>query len=932
MKKIILILLLFLLSPSFRAQEFLNYDNLCLAKMDSIELFKFWSRPRALDFNKDGKLDFTLIDKVNDSLEVFFNDGTSKFTTIAPLKIFIGNTSRDLCVGDFDGDTYIDIATINSQGDLLIFKNLSGTGISLVSSYINTTNPNLQAGLIECGDLNNDSRPDIIGTGKDFATNLIQAFTFQNALSFNFGLINVFSIYSGHNIVNNTPTTTLAIADFNGDSFNDFVVGTDDMTDTLEIYPNLGLAAISFSSPTVYKEPFNTLVYSLEVKDYDGDSKPDIAIEASGGFSINKNGGALSFSSLYSDSFILGKNFAFKDVNSDTYPDLVIADWSGIFNVFKGTSAIGYPFWTYTTFTVDEAYRYLLEDFDGNAIPDFVFVGDGDHPYLTNSRNFSFHLENTIVSTNTAICGSTPVSFTVTNSHSSYPGTYSWTPGPSSTTSYSTNTSAGVDCAFSFTLPPGYGQCILYTDTVNVTTQVIPSAIISASVSAINCAGTSVPLIATVLPASTNYTWSTGQTNSSIVVSPTTTTTYSLFMDNGCQSTETYTLNVQPNPTVNITAPTTSICTGGSVTLTANGATNYTWFPSSNTTTVLNVNPASTTVYSLVGVDSFGCKDSTNTTITVSLPPSVNIVSSKPLICFPDTVTLSASGASSYTWSTGANTSSVTLLVFSNGNYSVTGSNGCISSKNFSLTGLPRPIVTITPSKSSLCVGDSVTLLAGGAVSYTWIPSFITTNTFLYWPPANQTFTVVGQGTNGCYNAATVPINVFASASTSIVATSNDICVGKPLTVTGIGAVTYTWNTGSNATSITETPSNTSPLSYTLTSTDINGCVSTATQTIFVSDKCQLTVYNGVTPNGDGNNDFFRIDNIEQYPGNVVMIFNRWGQKLDEITDYNNTNNFWSGTNNSKTVPSGTYYYIIDLKNGSELLKGYIELTKRDTN
>ena len=78
---------------------------------------------------------------------------------------------------------------------------------------------------------------------------------------------------------------------------------------------------------------------------------------------------------------------------------------------------------------------------------------------------------------------------------------------------------------------------------------------------------------------------------------------------------------------------------------------------------------------------------------------------------------------------------------------------------------------------------------------------------------------------------------------------------------------------------------------------------------------------------------FFRIDNIEQYPGNLVMIFNRWGQKLSEISDYNNSNNFWSGTSiGDKTVPSGTYYYIIDLRNGSELLKGYIELTKRDTN
>ncbi len=931
MKKIILILLLFVLSPSFNAQQFLNYDNLCLAKMDSIELFNFWSRPRALDFNKDGKLDFTLIDKVNDSLEVFFNDGTSKFTAIAPLKLYIGNSSKDICVGDFDGDTYIDIATINSQGDLLVFKNVSGTSIALASSYINTTNPNLEVGLIECGDLNNDSKPDIIGTGKDFSTNLIQAFTFQNAFSFNFGLINVFSIYNGHNIVNNTPTTPLAIADFNGDSYNDFVVGTDDMTDTLEIYPNLGLAAISFSSPTVYKEPFNTVVYSLEAKDYDGDSKPDIAIVASGGFSLNKNGGALSFSSLYSDSFITGKNFVMKDVNSDTYPDLVIVDWSGIFNVFKGTSTIGYPFWTYTTFTVDEAYRYLLEDFDGNAIPDFVFVGDGDHPYLTNSRNFSFHLENTIVSTNTAICGSTPVSFTVTNSHSSYPGTYSWTPGPGSTTNFSTTTSGGVDCAFSFTLPPSYGFCTLTTNTIYIFSQLTPTAPITATVSAINCAGTSVPLEASI-PIYTTYTWSTGQSTYSIAVSPTTTTTYSLFLDNGCPGIETYTVVVSPNPTVNISTPTTSICIGDSLLLTGNGAINYVWLPSSSTGTSIYVKPANSTGYSVVGTNSFGCTDTGFVNITVNTIPVLSVLPSKALICFPDTVTLSASGATSYTWNTGATTTSISVLVFSNTNYTVSGSNGCKSTTSFSLTGVNRPNVTITPSKSSLCVGDSVTLLAGGAVSYMWLPSFITTNTFIYWPPANQTFTLVGQGTNGCYNAATVPINVFASASTSIVPTSNDICVGKPLTVTGIGAVTYTWNTGSNAASITETPSNTTPISYTLTSTDINGCVSTTTQTIFVSDQCQLIVYNGVTPNGDGQNDFLRIDNIEQYPGNVVMIFNRWGQKLDEITDYNNTNNFWSGTNNSKTVPSGTYYYIIDLKNGSELLKGYIELTKRDTN
>ncbi|MBK7668744.1 MAG: gliding motility-associated C-terminal domain-containing protein [Sphingobacteriaceae bacterium] len=178
----------------------------------------------------------------------------------------------------------------------------------------------------------------------------------------------------------------------------------------------------------------------------------------------------------------------------------------------------------------------------------------------------------------------------------------------------------------------------------------------------------------------------------------------------------------------------------------------------------------------------------------------------------------------------------------------------------------------------------------------------------------------------------TTTVSVGFGNSPALNISSTELCLGKSATITAVGANTYSWNTGSNASSFVVTPSNSSPLSFTVIGADAIGCLATETQVFNISDQCQLIVYNGVTPNGDSHNDFFRIENIEQYPGNVVTIFNRWGQKIDEIENYNNTNNFWAGTNNSKTVPSGTYYYIIDLKNGSELLKGYIELTKRDTN
>lgn len=95
------------------------------------------------------------------------------------------------------------------------------------------------------------------------------------------------------------------------------------------------------------------------------------------------------------------------------------------------------------------------------------------------------------------------------------------------------------------------------------------------------------------------------------------------------------------------------------------------------------------------------------------------------------------------------------------------------------------------------------------------------------------------------------------------------------------------------------------------------------------SEPCQITVYNAFSPDGDGVNDVFYIENITQFPGNTVEIYNRWGQKLAEIKDYDNANNAWRGTigASSQQAVAATYFYIIDLKNGSAPLKGWLELT-----
>jgi hypothetical protein len=643
-------------------------DNFCIGAEQTISQYEDWSRPRIFDFDNDGDQDFAVTEDYADSLAVYINNGTADFTSTPPIKIPIPTNIVDLAVSDFDLDGFIDIVTITDNGDLYFYKNSGGAMLTSSAILANTILPNLSVHKIEVHDLNNDGLVDIIGSGQDFALGTFYAFTFQQSGTFIFLQMTPIPVFPGHNAQFNLPQTFFAFADFDADGFQDFVIGCEDLADTIEVYKNGGTtASINFTTAaTSFTNPASGYTRYILAKDCNGDGMPDISIASDNGFSINKNmSSAMTFNPMMVDLSIFCQQFDFADMNFDNNKDLITSNY-GSYNIHPGSSSsqIAVTGSFYNNFNLYDRRSFGLADFDGNAIPDLLFVGTGDAPYLQVSRNFSFHLKNVIVSTNTVLCGSNTVNFVVNNSHPSYPGIYNWTPGPATGITYTATSSGGVSCAFSFTLPPNLGQCTLYTDTINIISQTPPTGIINSSVSGVNCAGSTVSLIASVVPSATTYTWNTGATSSNIIVTPTVTTTYSLFMDDGCQDTVIYTVNVQPNPTVNITAPTTTICKGDSVDLTGNGAVNYTWYPSSQTSNIINVKPTATAVYSLVGSDSFGCSDTTSTTITVNNLPLVSIVPSKTLICFPDTVTLSATGASSYTWSTGSNSSSIPLLTF----------------------------------------------------------------------------------------------------------------------------------------------------------------------------------------------------------------------------------------------------------------------------
>ncbi len=102
-------------------------------------------------------------------------------------------------------------------------------------------------------------------------------------------------------------------------------------------------------------------------------------------------------------------------------------------------------------------------------------------------------------------------------------------------------------------------------------------------------------------------------------------------------------------------------------------------------------------------------------------------------------------------------------------------------------------------------------------------------------------------------------------------------------------------------------------------------------QTFVITDvngPCKVNLFNAITPNGDGTNDVFFIENITEFPKNRVTIYNRWGQQLADIKGYDNVIKFWPTKDESSKLISTTYFYIIELGDNSKAIKGWVEVLK----
>lgn len=94
-----------------------------------------------------------------------------------------------------------------------------------------------------------------------------------------------------------------------------------------------------------------------------------------------------------------------------------------------------------------------------------------------------------------------------------------------------------------------------------------------------------------------------------------------------------------------------------------------------------------------------------------------------------------------------------------------------------------------------------------------------------------------------------------------------------------------------------------------------------------VNGPCKVKIFTGVNING-GQNGHLHIENISEFPNNRLTVYNRWGAQLYDQQGYDNVTKFWPASDDQGKLLPSTYFYVLDLGDGSKPLKGWIELIK----
>ena len=275
-------------------------------------------------------------------------------------------------------------------------------------------------------------------------------------------------------------------------------------------------------------------------------------------------------------------------------------------------------------------------------------------------------------------------------------------------------------------------------------------------------------------------------------------------------------------------------------------------------------------------------------------------------------------------------------------NLQVTSGAGCIRDTTIALTTIhPQPLARFTTNKTLVCIGDAIQFtdasnpLDGTITQWNWVlndgnvrnnPNF----SYTYTTPGTYNVDLFIFNSNGCRSTTfttTVKVNPYPTVD---LGPDRFLLEGGQITfdpaVTAINP-TYLWTPNqyflSTNTILNAIVKGVEDITYTLEVTGEAGCK--ASDQVFIKVLKAPKIPNIFSPNGDGIHDKWIIDYLESYPGCTVEIFNRYGQRIYHSVGYDKP---WDGIINGSPAPVGTYYYIVDPKNGRKIMSGYVDVIR----
>ena len=868
-------------------------------------------------------------------MPVYSGEGFDPAKLGPPLSFTSANAIFDICSCDLTNDNKPELIGTkfeNTATDLIVLQNQSTPGNLSFTKFDKSNLPvlgiNAPTGHVACGDLNGDGKPDIVTSRSGTTANSI--FILQNTSTAipDFAAPIELPLDAGH------FARQISINDLNSDGKPEIIVANS-FNNILYIFVNQSSSGTLSINPSPLKIVLEGAPNSLalEVQDFDGDQKPDIAFTQNQGPYLyiikNQSSGSISFSKP--TSFVLPGSYNdlnSADFNNDGKLDLII---TSVFNsqvlvLINQSTSTAYSFGTPITLTTTNGpYGIDVSDIDGDGFPDIIVPNRvvGVIDVFLHNRNASPGFNRVIVNT----------------------AKFNWF-----VKAGDLDGDAKPDIAFtSFNnITSNFSIEILRNRNCH-----LPKILNETPLSI--CTGQTIRLNATPAP-NVTFDWKNGATsikNSTDAFADITsagTYTVTATGEGGSCSLVSGSISVSSGagsaPATPVINPISPVCVNGTLNITTAaiaGAT-YQWegpggldvSESDPMLSIPNVSTAQAGLYSL-RIKVGDCSSNSDTEEAQVIDMGVFSISSNiasPL-CEGQTAILSVNAAAGHTYQWIKNGTDIsgqvanTLTVNQEGRYKVRITYaGCAKeTEEQELVILAKPIADFTTSGNAACIGEQLTFTSTSTVdsrataAYQWdfgdgqtsssvdaVHSYNAVGTF------SSTLTVTYAGVASCASNKSASISITDATPPEIISEKTEICPGEETMLSVAGTYSaITWST-EEATSFIVVDQ---PGTYSVTTEDSNGCGGSDDISINVRTGCgkiEIDAPNMFSPNGDTQNDRWVISGIENYSDCTMKIFDDKGVNIFQQTGYPVEG--WDGLYNGRLMPDGVYYYIFSCPDG----------------